>query len=310
MLRRTFLWLSERRSIFDFVKRNGVARRIASRFVAGETVGQAMAASRALNDAGIKVTLDLLGESVANAEATRVARNEVLETIGAIGTQSIDGGVSIKLTQLGLDIDESLCRENLSDILETANRHGVFVRIDMESSEYTERTLRMFYDHVQPRYSEHSGVVIQAYLRRSDHDIEELIARNASVRLCKGAYAEPASVAFHDRREVSMSFVRLMEKLLVEGHRPAIATHDDALVEQAKAFVTRHQIPKEQFEFQLLYGVRRDLQDRLHREGFRVRVYIPFGSAWYPYLMRRLAERPANIAFMGASMIKEAFARR
>lgn len=309
MLRSMFLWLSERRSIFDFVKRNGLARRIASRFVAGETINHAIEASHSLNASGINVSLDLLGESVANAAATHVARREVIETVDAIARAGIRGGVSLKLTQLGLDVDQTLCLENIRAILRHSREKQVFVRIDMEGSDYTERTLRMFFDHLLPEFDARTGVVIQSYLRRSERDIDELIRRAARVRLCKGAYAEPPSVAFQERREVTASFKKLMERLLLEGDYPAIATHDDELVRHAEQLVARHGIAKDRFEFQLLYGVRRDLQERLSREGYNVRVYIPFGAAWYPYLMRRLAERPANVAFMVGSLLKETLSR-
>ena len=310
MLRRTFLWLSERRSIFNFVKRNGLARKIASRFVAGESVESAVTAGRALNEAGVAVSLDVLGESVTHADETRAARDEVLETVEAIASEGVDGGVSVKLTQLGLDLDESLCLDNMRAILRHASDRGVFVRVDMESSDYTQRTLDLFYKYLHPEFGDRTGVVIQSYLRRSAQDVEHLIARGASVRLCKGAYAEPPAVAFQERHEVDASFVRLMERLLIKGCQPALATHDDAIVHKAERLAERHAISKDRFEFQLLYGVRRDLQERLQRDGYRVRVYIPFGSAWYPYLMRRLAERPANVVFMIASMLKEAGVRR
>lgn len=309
MLRRTFLWLSERRGVFNFVKRNRLTRMVASRFVAGETIEAAITVGRTLNDAGIKVSLDLLGESVASAAATQLARDEVTETIDAITDGEIKGGVSVKLTQLGLDVDEDLCLENIRGILNHAQQRNVFVRIDMEGSPYTERTLRMFLDHLQPEFDGRTGVVIQSYLRRSANDLEELVRRGASVRLCKGAYAEPSSIAFQNRGEVNASFVRLMERLLLEGHHPAIATHDDALVEHAVQFASRHNVANDQFEFQLLYGVRRDLQERLRRGGFEVRVYVPFGSAWYPYLMRRMAERPGNTVFLLRSVVREAIRR-
>lgn len=309
MLRRTFLWLSERRGVFNFVKRNRLTRMVASRFVAGETIEAAITVGRTLNDAGIKVSLDLLGESVASAAATQLARDEVTETIDAITDGEIKGGVSVKLTQLGLDVDEDLCLENIRGVLNHAQQRDVFVRIDMEGSPYTERTLRMFLDHLQPEFDGRTGVVIQSYLRRSANDLEELVRRGASVRLCKGAYAEPSSIAFQNRGEVNASFVRLMERLLLEGHHPAIATHDDALVEHAVQFASRHNVANDQFEFQLLYGVRRDLQERLRRGGFEVRVYVPFGSAWYPYLMRRMAERPGNTVFLLRSVVREAIRR-
>jgi proline dehydrogenase len=308
MLRRTFLWLSERRGVFDFVKRNGIARRIASRFVAGETVESAVEAARLLNAGGILVSLDVLGESVSSADGTRTARDEVIETLDAISQSGIDGNVSVKLTQLGLDIDRDLCVHNMRWILRRARQHDVFVRIDMESSEHTERTLDLFLNALHPEFGELCGVVIQSYLRRSAADIERLIERQARVRLCKGAYAEPPEVALQGR-EVDAAFARLMEALLERGNYPAIATHDETLIDHAVAFAERRQIGKERFEFQLLYGVRRDLQQRLRKAGYNVRVYVPFGAAWYPYLMRRLAERPANLVSMAASTVKEAVSR-
>jgi proline dehydrogenase len=310
VLRGTFLWLSERSSVFRFARRNGFARRIASRFVAGETLDSAIEASRVLNDKGIMVSLDLLGESVSNAEETRNAAAEVLETIDAIAASGASGNVSIKLTQLGLDIDVALCAENVRAVLSRARRHDVFVRLDMESSAYTQRTLDLFYDRLHPEFGNLTGVVIQSYLRRSAQDIEDLIAIGARVRLCKGAYAEPVSVAFQKREEVRSSFESLMERLLEDGTYPAIATHDGYLIERALRFVRAREIPAERFEFQMLYGVRRDLQQSLRSRGFNVRVYIPFGTAWYPYLMRRLAERPGNVAFIVGSVMRETFARR
>lgn len=310
MLRRLFLWLSERRAVFEFVKRNGLARRFATRFVAGETLDGAIAAGKRLNARRIRVSLDLLGESVSSPDQTRAACAEVVETLDALAASGIDGNVSIKLTQLGLDIDRALCVANMHTILDRARRHGLFVRIDMESSDYTERTLELFYRDLYPEYGDHVGVVIQSYLRRSADDIENLIRIGACVRLCKGAYAEPPDVAFQQRDEVTRSYGALMERLLDEGNYPGIATHDEKLIEHALAHVSRRGIPPERFEFQMLYGVRRDLQEELVEQGYNMRVYIPFGVAWYPYLMRRLAERPANVASMFYSLMKETFSRR
>jgi proline dehydrogenase len=310
VLRRTFLWLSDRAGVFNFIKRNRLARRIASRFVAGETLGSAIGAARSLNERGITVSLDLLGESVSNAEETRTARDEVLATLDAIARARVDGNVSVKLTQLGLDIGEDLCVENMRTVLTRAREDGIFVRMDMESSAYTERTLRLYAEALHPEFGDLTGVVIQSYLRRSERDVDELIARRARVRLCKGAYAEPESVAFQTRREVSDSFDRLMRTLLERGNYPAIATHDQELIDGALAFAAAQGIAPDRFEFQMLYGVRRDLQDKLRRAGYNVRVYVPFGTHWYPYLMRRLAERPTNVAFMIGSVTKELFRRR
>ncbi len=310
MLRRTFLWLSDHQGIFSFLKRNRLARRIASRFVAGETLDSAIEASKAMNAKGIMVSLDLLGESVSSAAETRAARDDIISIVDAIADSGVDGNVSVKLTQLGLDIGRDLCLENMRAILARARERDIFVRVDMESSEHTERTLRLFYDELHPEFGDLTGVVIQSYLRRSARDVDDLVELGARVRLCKGAYAEPPSVAFQKRNEVSASFVQLMERLLAEGNYPGIATHDAALVDEALAFVERRDIPPERFEFQMLYGVRRDLQEELHAKGYNMRVYIPFGTAWYPYLMRRLAERPANVAFMAASLAKETLGRR
>jgi proline dehydrogenase len=234
----------------------------------------------------------------------------VLQTLDGIASSGIEGNVSVKLTQLGLDIDPTLCAENMHAILSQARALDVFVRMDMESSAHTERTLRLFYDDLHPTFGHLTGVVIQSYLRRSRSDVEELIARGARVRLCKGAYAEPPEVAFQERAEVSASFTTLMRQLLERGTYPAIATHDEALLDQTVAFATAHDIDPTRFEFQMLYGVRRDLQDSLKARGYNVRVYVPFGTHWYPYLMRRLAERPANMTFMAASLLKETFGLR
>ena len=310
MLRRTFLWLSEHSGVFNFIRRNRLARRVASRFVAGETLDSAIDAGRALNARGITVSLDLLGESVSSAEETRAARNEVLRTLEAIARAGVHGNVSVKPTQLGLDISTDLCAENMRQILTRAKDLDIFVRMDMESSAHTERTLRLFYDELHPTFGNLTGVVIQSYLRRSARDIEDLVASGARVRLCKGAYAEPVEVAFQERREVSESFAELMKTLLERGTYPAIATHDPALIDQTIAFGDARGIDRSRYEFQMLYGVRRDLQDSLRGQGYNVRVYVPFGTHWYPYLMRRLAERPANVSSMVASLAKETFGRR
>lgn len=287
-----------------------MARRVASRFVAGETLDSAIEAARAMNAKGITVSLDLLGESVASPEETHKARDEIIRTVEAVAQSRVDGNVSVKLTQLGLEISDALCADNMRSVLARAKEVGVFVRIDMEGSDYTERTLRLFYDRFHPEFDGLTGVVIQSYLRRSDADVDDLNALDARVRLCKGAYAEPAEIAFQARREVSDSFDVLMQKLLEHGNYPGIATHDKALIDRTVAFAEQREIPPERFEFQMLYGVRRDLQDALHAKGYNMRVYIPFGTAWYPYLMRRLAERPANVAFMVGSLLKETFRRR
>lgn len=311
MLRRSLLWLSERQGVSRFVRRNRLARRFAERFVAGETVEQAVAAAEGLATRGITATLDLLGESVASPAEAGKAAAQVLAVLGRMADSgAIERNISLKLTQLGFDVDETGCRENLDRILERARRLDAFVRIDMEGSAYTARTLDLFEGSLFPHHGPHVGVVIQSALRRSAADVDRLVALGARVRLCKGAYREPPDVAFPDKRDVDRSYVALMERLLVDGHYPAIATHDEVLLSHARAFTAREGIPAERYEFQMLYGVRRDLQDDLRGAGYRVRVYVPFGTRWYPYLMRRLAERPANLAFILGNLVREGLRRR
>ncbi|MDH3290328.1 MAG: proline dehydrogenase family protein [Gemmatimonadota bacterium] len=310
MLRSTFLWLSERRGVLDFVKRNGLARRVATRFVAGETLESAIEAGRVLNARNITVSLDLLGESVSSPEETRLARDAIIRTVDGVATAKLDGNVSVKLTQLGLDIDTALCAENMRAILDRARESRTFIRMDMEGSKHTEATLRLFYDVLHPEYDGLTGVVIQSYMRRSAKDIDDLVGAKARVRLCKGAYAEPPDVAFQERADVRASFSRLMRKLLEHGDYPGIATHDEVLIGETVAFAKERGVGADRFEFQMLYGVRRDLQESLRWQGYNMRVYVPFGTHWYPYLMRRLAERPANVGFMVGSIAKEAFGRR
>jgi proline dehydrogenase len=310
MIRQGLLWLSEQGRIFDFVRTNRLARGFASRFVAGETIDDGVAAARALAPAGITTSLDLLGESVKAAGEAEAARDQYLAMLDRLAAApGVEVNVSVKPTQMGLDIDPELCFANMTAILERAKSLGGFVRMDMESSEYTERTLAM-YERLHPQYAAHCGVVIQAMLRRAEADVERLIALHARVRLCKGAYLEPPSVAFPDKADVDRSYVHLMQRLMESGNYPGLATHDVAIIDAARRFAEARGITSDRFEFQMLYGVRRDLQERLVREGQRLRVYVPFGTQWYPYLMRRLAERPANIAFMAGNLVKEALPGR
>jgi proline dehydrogenase len=309
-MRQGLLWLSERQGIFNFVRRNGLARRAASRFVAGESIDSGVEAARELGRRGITASLDLLGESVrVEAEAT-AARDQYLRMLERMAASGTEVNVSVKLTQMGLDIDQGLAEANMTAILEKAVALDGFVRLDMEGSDYTQRTLDFFRGRLYDRFGRHCGVVIQSMLRRSEQDVEDLIALKARVRLCKGAYLEPPEVAFPDKADVDRSYVRLMERLLQADVYPALATHDEAIIAHARDFVRRQGIATDRFEFQMLYGVRRDLQDSLRQAGYRVRVYIPFGTQWYPYLMRRLAERPANIAFVLGNLMKESRPRR
>jgi proline dehydrogenase len=273
--------------------------------VAGETIEEGVNAARELLNRGITSSLDLLGESVHLESEANAAGNQYLAMMDRMAAQGVEVNVSVKLTQMGLDIAEEICHANMARILDKARRLGGFVRLDMEGSAYTQRTLDFFRDRLCGEYGRHCGVVIQSALRRSERDIEELIAMQARVRLCKGAYLEPPDIAFQDKREVDRNYVSLMERLLLHGNYPGVATHDEKIIEHARGFVAREKIASQRFEFQMLYGVRRDLQARLRQQGFNMRVYIPFGTQWYPYLMRRLAERPANIVFILGNLVRE-----
>ena len=310
MLRSALLYLSDQQQIFKFVRNNRVAKSFANRFVAGETVNTALAAVARLNARGITASLDLLGESVHNEAEARVAGEAYISMIDRIHAQKADANVSVKLTAMGLDVSEDLCAAIMQKILQRSRDYGSFVRIDMESSEYTQRTLDLFEQRLYPAYRENVGIVLQSYLYRTFADIERAISIKARVRLCKGAYKEPETVAFPDKKDVDANYVRCMHELMLKGNYPGIATHDEAIIREAKRFARANDITSDRYEFQMLYGVRRDLQDQLVREGYRMRVYVPFGTQWYPYLMRRLAERPANVAFLTGNMFKEMVGKR
>jgi proline dehydrogenase len=281
---------------------SSLAQRFAARFVPGSKLEQALAVCRELNAEAIAVTLDVLGESILSLEEAARARDVYLRTLSAIHESRVQGNVSLKLSQFGIDLSTEMCRANVSQLVERAAALDGFVRVDMESSEYVDRTLDLVCD-LHAKYPA-VGTVIQAYLYRSKQDIEMLNARGIRVRLCKGAYLEPASVAFPKKAQVDANYVELMQLLLDQGAYPAIATHDEKMIAATKAYAASHNISRDAFEFQMLYGIRRDLQRQLAKEGFRVRVYVPFGEAWYPYYMRRLAERPANILFILRNLLK------
>ena len=310
MLRAAFLWLSEQPRIFRFVRKNRLARKLASRFVAGETIDEAMRTLRDLNNSNLSASLDLLGESVLHADEAQRACRTYLDVLDRIRATSANANVSVKLTQMGLDIDEQLCLANMRAIIGKAKQFDSFVRIDMEQSSYTAKTIALFKDIFYPEFGNAVGVVLQSYLRRTTADVHTMIGLGARVRLCKGAYQEPEDVAFPQKRDVDANFIDCMEQLMERGNYPGIATHDQKIIDHAKAFAKQKKLPLERFEFQMLYGVRRDLQYRLRREGYNMRIYVPFGTHWYPYLMRRLAERPANIAFITSSILKEWTTRR
>ena len=305
MLRSTLLYLSNQPRVFRFVRHNRLAKGFASRFVAGETVDTALDAVAALNAKGIRASLDLLGESVHNEAEARANERQYLSILDQIEQRKLDANVSVKLTAMGLDISEALCIDVLHNILRRARDYRTFVRLDMEGSDYTERTLRLFYDQLYPTYPENVGIVLQTYLYRTEADVDRANEHKCRVRLCKGAYKEPPTIAYPDKKDVDANYVRCMQKLMLQGNYPGLATHDEAIIAKAKRFAKEKAISTERFEFQMLYGVRRDLQERLVREGYRMRVYVPFGTQWYPYLMRRLAERPANVAFITGNVMRE-----
>jgi proline dehydrogenase len=310
MLKTSLLRLSESQTARKVITRAPLSRSFAMRFVAGDTLDDALRAARTLNDAGLFVSLDFLGESVKNREEATAAADMAVRIIEAIVRDGLQANLSIKPTQLGLDIDEAFCRENIERVLGRARELGdgegeIFVRLDMESSAYTERTVALVEGLWADGYK-NVGTVLQSMLRRTGDDLERMLALGARVRLVKGAYQEPESVAFPDKADTDRAYVEQMKRLLESGTYPAIATHDDDIIDAARRFVWERGISKESFEFQMLYGVRRDLQTRLREEGYNVRVYVPFGDSWYPYLMRRLAERPANVLFMAGSIAKEA----
>jgi proline dehydrogenase len=304
-MRQGLLWLSEQRRVFNFVRRNRLARKFASRFVAGETIDEAVKAAQELAQRGITASLDLLGESVTVESEAIAARDQYLQMLDRMAAAGGEVNVSVKLTQMGIDISEDLCYANMVRILDKAKALRGFVRLDMESSDYTQKTLDFFTHRLFQSYRDHCGVVIQSALRRSQQDIDDLVALGARVRLCKGAYLEPPDVAFSDKKDVDRNYLLLLERLLRNGNYPGIATHDETMIEHARKFAGTQRIPAERYEFQMLYGVRRDLQGRLRQAGYNMRVYIPFGTQWYPYLMRRLAERPANIAFILGNLVRE-----
>ena len=279
-----------------------LARPFSARFIAGSTLDQALPVCQELHAENISVTLDVLGESISSMEEAAAARDAYLKTMSAMHEKRIEGNVSLKLTQFGLDLSATGCRENVAQLVERAAAIDGFVRIDMESHEYTDRTLEIVCA-LHDKYRA-VGTVIQAYLYRSKKDIEMLNSRGIRVRLCKGAYLEPAGVAFPQKAQVDANYVELMQLLLDHGTYPAIATHDENMIAATKAYAESRKISRDAFEFQMLYGIRRDLQRQLAKEGYRVRVYVPFGSAWYPYYMRRLAERPANVLFILKNMFR------
>lgn len=295
MLRGTLLYFSEQPAL-KRIFGGPLVQPLVKRFVAGVRLSEAIEAVRKLNAAGMTATLDYLGESVSNAAEAGSAALQYVAILHAIERAQVNSNASLKLTQMGLDVDRALCARNVERVVAQAAQFNNFVRIDMESSEYTQTTL----DIHRELFAKHQnvGVVIQSYLYRSEDDIRALNKLGARVRLCKGAYHEPASVAFPDKADVDRNYVKLMQMLLSEGTYPGIATHDERMIEATRNYAAQNGIASDRFEFQMLYGIRRDLQEQLVRDGYRMRIYVPYGEEWYPYMMRRLAERPANIMFV------------
>jgi proline dehydrogenase len=304
------------KALFFALSRSAVLTRLASkygmahpdgfarRFIAGETVEEAIEAARRIQAGGMGLTLDYLGESVRTAEAAAAATREYVRLIDVLVASGVERNLSIKLTQLGVDVDRATCVDNLRRILDPAQRHAFFVRIDMESSPYTEVTLEVFETLWQQQYR-NIGVALQASLRRSEQDARRMNALGARVRLVKGAYKEPPAVAYRQKAEVDAAFVRLARLLLDEGTYPAIATHDERMLAETRAHAAEQKIASDRYEFQMLYGIRRDLQRSLVAAGYLMRIYVPFGRQWFPYFMRRLGERPANVGFVIRGILSE-----
>jgi proline dehydrogenase len=307
MLRTFFIRLSENPPLRSFAERSSLGRRVSGRFVAGTEIADAVRATQAVNRAGMSVSIDNLGENVTNPDEARHSAKLYQQILDAIAANQLNANISLKLTHMGLDVDEQLARDIVSGLLAKAasmNPPG-FVRVDMEGSPYTQRTLDLVHElHRMPGNAKSVGTVIQSYLRRSESDVEKLLAEGIRIRLCKGAYKESAEIAFPAKSDVDGNYVKLMKTLMKSGIYHGLATHDENIIQQAKAFATSEKISRDSFEFQMLYGIRRDLQRKLARDGWRVRIYIPFGSEWYPYFMRRLGERPANVVFIVRNLLR------
>ncbi len=308
MLIRDFIfWLSTKKRVTDAIARRGMRYGFAQRFIAGETLAEALAVSAELGRAGRRVSLNHLGENIRTAEEAQRARESYIEMVRELEAKNLDGNVSIKLTQLGLDLDRSLCERLTADIAAAAGRLGRTIEIDMEGSAYTELTLDIF-EAVRRRFA-NVGLAIQAYLYRSEKDLERLAPLGPKIRLVKGAYREPPSIAFQRKSEVDANYRRLLDRLLEGSFFPAIATHDPAMLDYARQRLREHGLARDRYEFQMIYGVRRDLQQQLRDQGHPLRVYVPFGTEWCPYFMRRLSERPANCWFVLRSLAAESFRR-
>jgi proline dehydrogenase len=307
MLRTFFVRLSENPSLRTFAERSSLGRRVSSRFVAGTEIADAVRATQAINRASMSVSIDNLGENVTNPDEARHSAQLYHQILDAIVANQLNANISLKLTHMGLDVDEKLAREIVSGLVTKAAAMDPpgFVRVDMEGSPYTQRTLDFVHElHRMPGNANSVGTVIQSYLKRSESDVEKLLAERIRIRLCKGAYKESAEIAFPLKSDVDANYVKLMKILMKSGIYHGLATHDENIIHQAEAFANSEKVSRDSFEFQMLYGIRRDLQQALVRKGWQVRVYIPFGTEWYPYFMRRLGERPANVLFIARNLLR------
>jgi proline dehydrogenase len=308
VLRALFISLSESRSLRTMAERSAIGQRLSGRFVAGTEVEDALRVTKKVNQSGRSVSIDNLGENVTNADEARASAQLYHQLLDEIAARKLDANVSLKLTHMGLDVDETLARDLVTGLVAKAAAMTPpnFVRVDMEGSPYTQRTLDFVHElHRIPGNRGHVGAVIQSYMRRAESDIEKLLAEGIRIRLCKGAYKEPPEIAFQKKSEVDANYVKLMKILMKSKVYHGLATHDENIIKEAKAFATAENIPPDTFEFQMLYGIRRDLQRDLVKQGWRMRVYIPFGAEWYSYLMRRLAERPANVLFLARNLLRK-----
>ena len=308
MLRALFISLSESHWLRAVAERSSIGQKTSSRFVAGTQVEDVLRATRAVNQSGLSVSVDNLGENVTNADEARASAQLYHQLLDDIAAQKLNANISLKLTHMGLDVDEQLAHDLVTSLVAKAAAMNPrnFVRVDMEGSPYTQRTLDFVHElHRAPGNQGCVGAVIQSYMRRSESDVEKLLAEGIRIRLCKGAYKEPSEIAFQQKSEVDANYVKLMKILMKSEVYHGLATHDENIINQAKAFATSERISRDAFEFQMLHGIRRDLQQRLIQDGWRARVYIPFGTEWYPYLMRRLAERPANVLFIAKNLLRK-----
>lgn len=307
MLRALFISLAENRALRGIAERSTVGQKFSSRFVAGTQTADVLQAARKVNLLGCSVSIDNLGENVTNADEARASAAIYHQLLDEIGNQKLNANISLKLTHMGLDVDEKLAHDQVSSLVAKAAgmNPGNFVRVDMEGSPYIQRALDLVHElHRVPANQGCVGAVIQSYMHRSAQDVERLLADGIRIRLCKGAYKEPPEIAFQKKSEVDANYVKLMKILMKSGIYHGLATHDEKIIREAQAFARREKIPRDAFEFQMLYGIRRDLQQSLVKDGWGMRVYIPFGTEWYPYLMRRLAERPANVFFIAKNLLR------